>query len=61
MKTEAKITQYGFQFGAAKVERFASHKGYVVIGLTTPKQRLEIIVTPTGIVRLGIPTKNLEK
>ena len=48
-------------YGAALVERFASHKGYVVIGLTTPKQRLEITVTPTGIVRLGIPVKNEER
>ena len=54
---KAEITQYGFQFGAAKVERFASHKGYVVIGLTTPKHRLEITVTPTGIIRVLVPQK----
>ena len=54
-------TKYGFQFKAATVERLASHEGYAIIGITTPKQRLDITVTPTGIIRVGKPVKNLEK
>lgn len=49
----SQITQYGFQYGAAKVERFAQHKGYAVIGVTTPRSRMEIIVTPSGLLRIG--------
>lgn len=55
------VTQYGFQFGAALVERLASHKGYAIVGVKTPKQRLEITITPSGLIRVGKPVKNLEK
>lgn len=48
-----KTTNYGFQYGAAVVERVASHKGYAVIGVTTPRLRMEITVTPTGLLRIG--------
>lgn len=58
---ESKTTQYGFQYGAALVERYASHKGYVIVGIKTPKQRLELTVTPTGLIRVGKPVRNLEK
>ena len=56
-----RTTNYGFQFGPALVERCASHKGYVIVSIKTPKQRLELTVTPTGIIRAGKPTRNLEK
>ena len=58
---ERDTTKYGFQFGAALVERYASHKGYVVVGVKTPKQRLEMTITPSGLIRVGKPIKNLEK
>jgi hypothetical protein len=46
-------TEFGFEFGAAKVERFCQEKdGRVVIGLTTPKERMHIHVTKTGQVRI---------
>lgn len=61
MKAEAAITQYGFRFGAAQVERLASHKGYAIIGVKTPKKRLEITVTPSGLLRLSKVVRNLEK
>lgn len=55
---ESKTTQYGFQYGAARVERCASHKGYVVVGISTPKHRLDITVTPSGLIRVSKPVKN---
>jgi hypothetical protein len=53
------ITPSGFQFGAAKVKRLASHKRYVVIGIETPKQMLQVTVTPTGVLRVSIPRRNV--
>ena len=65
MKTEKLIemrdTQYGFRYGAALVERYASHKGYVIVGVKTKRQRLEMTISPSGLIRVGKPTKNLEK
>ena len=61
MKAETKTTQFGFQFGAALVERYVSHKDYVVIGVKTPKQRFEFQVTPTGLIKVGKTYKNSEK
>lgn len=54
-------TQYGFKFQAALVERLASHKGYAFLGVRTAKQRLELTVTPSGLIRVGKITRNLEK
>jgi hypothetical protein len=48
----SKITHYGFEYEAATVERLASHKGYVIIGVRTPRQRVEIHVTPSGLLRV---------
>lgn len=45
-------TRFGFEYGAAHVERAASHKGHVVLFITTPKQRLHVRVTPTGLIRV---------
>ena len=47
-------TTYGFEYGAAKIERIASDekKGWVVVGLKTPKAKLDIYVTKTGKVRV---------
>ena len=53
------ITQYGFEFGAAKVERAASYKGHVILHITTDRQRLEVRITPSGMIRVDGPTKNL--
>ena len=61
MSAETQITQYGFRFGAAHIERLASYKGYVMVGLKTPKQRLELTVTPSGLIRIGKVVRNLEK
>jgi hypothetical protein len=49
-----KEIQYGFEYGAAKVERIASDekKGWVYLAVSTPKHRIEIYVTKTGKVRV---------
>lgn len=46
-------TEYGFEFGPAKVERAWSHQGHVGIMIHTGKQLLNIRVTPTGLIRVG--------
>ena len=60
---DAKVsaTKYGFQFGPALVERLASHKGYVIVGIKTEKQTLEVTVTPTGLLRLKMPKTGKKK
>jgi hypothetical protein len=51
-----KETRYGFEYGAAKVERIFSDekKGCVILGIETPKHKhgLQIYVTKTGKVRI---------
>lgn len=46
------LTEYGFQFGAALVERCAELRGAVVVTVTTPKGRLDVYVTRTGKTRV---------
>ena len=48
--------KYGFEYGSAKVTRFASDdsRGWVIIGLETPKYQsgIQVYVTKTGKVRI---------
>jgi len=46
--------EYGFQYGAAKVERVCSDKtaGWVVLQLETPRASVQVYVTRTGKIRL---------
>jgi hypothetical protein len=46
--------QYGFQYGAAKVTRLFSDKkkGWVTLGIETPKQTIQVYVTKTGKIRI---------
>jgi len=47
------LTEYGFQFGAALVERcMETGKGGVVVTVKTPKCTLDVYVTKTGKVRV---------
>lgn len=47
------LTEYGFQFGAALVERcMETGRGGVVVTVKTPKCTLDVYVTKTGKVRL---------
>jgi len=56
MTTHYKETQYGFEYGSAKVSRLFSDekKGWVTIGVTTPKypHGIQVYVTKTGKVRI---------
>jgi len=47
-------TEYGFEYGAAKVTRITSDKKrkWIVLGIETPKTRLQVYVTKTGKVRV---------
>ena len=59
-KFSGQETQYGFKWGPAEVIRCASHpKWGVMLDLETTKQRLEIRVTPSGIIRVGKAVKRL--
>lgn len=50
-----RTTQFGFQFGPAEVQRWTEHKGYVSVGIVTDRQQVEIVVTPSGLIRVGKP------
>jgi hypothetical protein len=47
-------TTYGFDYGSAKVTRLFSDfkKGWVVVGIESKKQELQIYVTKTGKIRV---------
>lgn len=54
----SKETQYGFDYGCAKIVRMTSDeaKGWVIIGVETPKYSdnmgVQVYVTKTGKVRI---------
>ena len=54
MTIHYKDTQYGFEYGAAKVVRVGSveKEGWVWIGMKTPKGEINIYVTKTGKIRV---------
>jgi hypothetical protein len=47
-------TKYGFNWGAARIERCISDdkKGWILLKLETPRAKLQIYVTKTGKVRV---------
>lgn len=45
-------TQFGFDWGAAKVTRLFSHNSVISIGVETQRQRVNLYITPTGKIRL---------
>jgi len=49
-------TPYGFDYGAAKVQRICSddRRGWIVIEVKSPKHMLRINVTKTGKMRLWL-------
>ena len=46
--THRKETAFGFEFGAARVERLYSHKGAVCLRVGGTKKGIEIYVSRTG-------------
>jgi hypothetical protein len=53
VETISRITQYGFQFGAANVSQLVEDKGAVIMSVTTKRQAIEIYVTPSGLIRVS--------
>lgn len=53
-KIHYRETDYGFEYGAAKVTRIHSDqkRGWVLLGVGTPKTDIQIYVTKTGKVRV---------
>ena len=60
-RSAAVTTQFGFDWGAAKVERVCQHKGEVILSVKTPRQELEIRVTPSGLIRTWVVKRKREK
>jgi hypothetical protein len=50
---------YGFNFGAAAVNRACSRDGWVILTVDTPRETLEVYVTKTGKIRVFKPGKEL--
>ena len=48
------VTQYGFEYGNAKIERLMSdeRRGWVIVQLKTDKADIQIYITRTGKVRV---------
>lgn len=57
-----KETQYGFIWGALTVTRCISVEKktghHIVLELSTPRQKLQIQITPTGLIRVHDIEKN---
>lgn len=55
-------TKYGFEWGSAKIERYFSDekKGWVTLGVKTPKADIQIYITRTGKVRVYNARKELK-
>ena len=43
-----KETKYGFEWGPVKVRRLISDRGWVVLGISTPYQELQVYSSATG-------------
>lgn len=54
MAIHYKEIPYGFEYGSAEVTRLCSNegRGWVVIGIDTPKTNVQIYITKTGKVRV---------
>lgn len=54
MSQHFKLTQYGFEWGKAIVERVASTpKWGVVLDVRSSRHLVQIRVTPSGLIRVG--------
>lgn len=55
-------TSLGFSWGEALIERQIYHKGHRLLMVCTPREYLEIRITPSGLIRFGKRgTKNAAK
>ena len=51
------LRQHGFLWGSALVTRLFDDKRGVTIAVTTPRQTLQVFVTPSGLIRSDKPRK----
>lgn len=53
-KVHYRETQYGFEWGAARIERLFKDdkKGWVTFGILTAKESIQVYITKTGKVRI---------
>jgi len=51
-------TAYGFEYGSANVARLFSNEkaGWVMVGITTPKDDIQVYITKTGKIRVHSKT-----
>ena len=56
-------TDSGFRFGAAEVSALASNAptGHAIVGVTTPRAKVQIIVTRTGHARIYLNGKEMHR
>lgn len=47
-------TRFGFDWGSAQVVRICDHHGQIILVVRTPRQELEIRVTPSGLIRTRV-------
>lgn len=54
MSIEYKQLDHGFKYGSAEVIRLFSDdkKGWITLGINTPKESIQIYVTKTGKIRI---------
>lgn len=45
-------TPYGFEWCNAAISRAAEHQGHRIVVIKTPRERLMIRVTPSGLIRV---------
>lgn len=51
--TGEQISSYGFRWGVVDVARTWSRNGYRGLTVDTDRQYLDIVITPTGLIRVG--------
>jgi len=51
---ELRETPFGFEWGPVSIERLVSDDGWgVMFSVKTPREKMDIRVTPSGLIRLG--------
>jgi hypothetical protein len=57
-----KETPFGFEYGSIQVQRIFSDKkrGLVTVGITSPKQEIQVYATKTGKIRVFRQDKELK-
>jgi hypothetical protein len=57
-QTTPERTAYGFKWGESTISRACEHKGHRIVMIETPRQRLMVRITPTGLIRVDTVEAN---